>query len=143
MNTITIIITGIIIIAFLYGLIKLIRGEQVNDNLLRNMNKMDDEEFKSFMEGENSGKSTAQLKEELDDIERSFNESLDMTGLSGRAIVALKDLGVRDTVALNNITVRQLYNLPGVGVKTVEDIQAWAMGSYKIEIHDDLDIQDY
>tara|TARA_R100000458_G_C8277577_1_gene253143 strand:- start:3918 stop:4352 length:435 start_codon:yes stop_codon:yes gene_type:complete len=103
-----------------------------------------EDDFDDFMEKNlsSSAKTSAQLKKELDEIEKSFNKTnekplnlyLDMTGLSGRAIVALKDLHVKDINALRQISCQHLYDMKGVGKKTVEDIQSWAKGSYNIKI---------
>lgn len=110
-----------------------------------------EDDFDDFMEKNlsSSAKTSAQLKKELDEIEKSFNKTsfnlkktkekplnlyLDMTGLSGRAIVALKDLHVKDINSLRQISCQHLYDMKGVGKKTVEDIQSWAKGSYNIKI---------
>ena len=95
-----------------------------------------EDDFDDFMEKNlsSSAKTSAQLKKELDEIEKSLNLYIDMTGLSGRAIVALKDLHVKDMNGLRQISTQHLYDMKGVGKKTVEDIQSWAKGSYNIKI---------
>lgn len=136
MSTSIIIIVSILAVIFIYGLVQVIMNNSNNNELEDNLTKFEEDDFDNFMEESlNSKVKTGyQLRKELDLIEKSFNEPLDMTGLSGRSIVALKDLHVRDLNGLKQISVEHLDQMKGVGVKTIEDIQAWAMGSYGVEI---------
>ena len=137
MSTGTILLLVAVAILFIAGLIKVLLKED-NSELLENIEKMDSEE--NWFDT-SKGKSSKQLQNELDLIEKSFdegllgkNQSLDMTGLSGRSIVALKDLSIRDTNGLSTLRVQSLIYMKGVGTKKIEDIQAWAKGAYDIDV---------